>query len=109
MIDNYIPYKIYKTVFDVDYKYLLTLRVKVLLFDIDNTLLPYGVDEPDDKLIELFDYLKKLGFIICLISNNLSIVGLVLTVTIFDLTSLTNLDAFSVEVVNIEVLYLLPL
>ena len=70
MIDNYIPYKIYKTVFEVDYKYLLTLRVKVLLFDIDNTLLPYGVDEPDDKLMELFDYLKKLGFIICLISNN---------------------------------------
>ena len=38
-----------------------------------------------------------------------NIVGLVLTVTIFDLTSRTNLDAFSVEVVNIEALYLLPL
>lgn len=70
MIDNYIPYKIYKTVYDVDYKYLLTLRVKVLLFDIDNTLLPYGVTEPDENLVNLFEYLKKLGFIICLISNN---------------------------------------
>ena len=43
------------------------------------------------------------------ISIILSIVGLVLTVTIFDFTSFINLEAFSDDVVNIAELYLLPL
>lgn len=55
--------------------------------------------------IIVFSFIKS----VCLISIILSIVGLVLTVTIFDLTSLINLEAFSVDVVNIAELYLLPL
>lgn len=52
-----------------------------------------------------FSFIKSF----CSISIILSIVGLVLTVTIFDFTSFINLEAFSDDVVNIAELYLLPL
>ena len=40
-----------------------------ILFDIDNTLVEHGADASKEA-IELFERLKKIGFQLCLISNN---------------------------------------
>jgi len=43
--------------------------IRGLIFDIDNTLVEHGADA-DERAIKLFERLKKIGFNICLISNN---------------------------------------
>ena len=40
-----------------------------MIFDIDNTLVPHGVPA-DERAIELFERLHKMGFSTCLLSNN---------------------------------------
>ena len=40
-----------------------------VIFDIDNTLVPHGVPA-DERAIELFERLHKMGFSTCLLSNN---------------------------------------
>lgn len=55
--------------YQIDYEELYRKGVRGLLFDIDNTLVPHGADA-DDRAVRLFSGLKKLGFHICLISNN---------------------------------------
>lgn len=40
-----------------------------ILFDVDNTLVPHGAPA-DERAIELFEQLHKIGFSTCLISNN---------------------------------------
>lgn len=44
--------------------------IKALVFDIDNTIAPYDVAEPDDWAMGVLDNIKKEGFKICLLSNN---------------------------------------
>ena len=70
MIQKYIPYDCYKTIFDIDYNKLYSVGIRYLLFDIDNTILTYDELEPKQEHFEFFSKLKKKGFTICLISNN---------------------------------------
>ena len=42
---------------------------KGLIFDIDNTLVPHGFPA-DERAIQLFERLRRIGFDTCLISNN---------------------------------------
>ena len=44
--------------------------LKVVMFDIDNTLVTYGTALPDEKIREWLDGVKDKGFAIYLISNN---------------------------------------
>ena len=44
--------------------------IKALVFDIDNTIAPYDVAEPDDHTIGVLNHIKEEGFKICLLSNN---------------------------------------
>ena len=44
--------------------------IQAFVFDIDNTIAPFDVDEPDDWAIGIFENLKAKGFKICLLSNN---------------------------------------
>lgn len=70
MIKKYIPSDCYKTIFDIDFDKLYNEGIRGLLFDIDNTILPYGLKIPQQKHIEFMKCLKDKGFKICLISNN---------------------------------------
>ena len=45
------------------------MRYRILLFDVDNTLVPHGAPA-DKRSIELFDHLRSLGFSTCILSNN---------------------------------------
>lgn len=70
MIKKYIPNKCYKTIFDIDFDNLKENGIHGLLFDIDNTILPYGILDPEEKHINFINLLKEKGFKVCLISNN---------------------------------------
>lgn len=67
---KFFPTQYVKSVHHIDYENLKDQGIKGLIFDIDNTLVPYFIQEGDEKLINLLDDLKKnLGFKITLVSN----------------------------------------
>jgi len=56
-------------VYSIPYESLLSKGINALLFDIDNTLQPHFIHEPDKRLIALFETLTGMGFKICVLSN----------------------------------------
>ena len=76
MLDNFfkvtkfIPKIVEKTVYDIDFNKLYEEGKRYILFDLDNTLLPYDVPFADEKLSNLLTNLKQLGFKILILSNN---------------------------------------
>ena len=60
----------YDTVFDIPYEELLKNNIHSLIFDIDNTLAPYEEHQPSAKTTALVNRLKKMGFKLCLLTNN---------------------------------------
>jgi len=59
-----------KTVYDINYPALLEKGIKLILIDLDNTLIPYDESEPNEKIYELFRQIEALGFKAVIISNN---------------------------------------
>lgn len=70
MYERFFPSAFYNSIFDVEYDKLLEEGYKGLMYDIDNTLVPFDVEHPTEEIIELFERLKKDGFKLCLVSNN---------------------------------------
>ena len=64
------PKAYYKSVFDISFESLKRSAIKGLAFDIDNTLSPFDIPEPDAETVEFFRRAKQEGFSLCLISNN---------------------------------------
>lgn len=69
MLKKFYPDYYVDSTYSIDFKKLYKEGYRGLLFDIDNTLVEHGADA-DQRAIELFSRLKKLGFAICLMSNN---------------------------------------
>lgn len=69
LFDRFYPDKYVGSTYHIDFKKLYQKGYRGILFDIDNTLVPHGA-APDKRAIELFSELRKIGFKICLISNN---------------------------------------
>lgn len=65
-----IPNKYYKSVFEIDFLSLKSQGIKLLLIDVDNTLVAYDEPLPTKKVEELYKNLDNLGFEIILVSNN---------------------------------------
>lgn len=64
--------KIYKKdIYSINYKLLKEKGINSLFFDMDNTLIDYSTTNPNKKLINLIDTLKKEGFKIFILSNSL--------------------------------------
>lgn len=59
-----------KTVYDVNYPDLKKKGIKLILIDLDNTLIPYDESEPNEKIYILFRQIETLGFKTVIISNN---------------------------------------
>lgn len=55
---------------EVTAEFLLSIGIKALLIDIDNTLAPYEQAEPDDRIKNWFEELRINGISAALISNN---------------------------------------
>lgn len=60
----------FSSVYKVNYKRLYVKGYRGLLFDLDNTLAPYDMELPDEKLKNHIKKLKNMGFMITIISNN---------------------------------------
>lgn len=66
---NLYPDRYYDKKEDVPFETYYEQGYRGVIFDIDNTLVPH--DAPaDEKAITFIAYLKKLGYRICLLSNN---------------------------------------
>lgn len=69
MFRKFYPKRIADSSFVIDYEKLYKEGYRGLIFDIDNTLVEHGADA-DQRAIDLMARLKKIGFQVCLISNN---------------------------------------
>lgn len=65
-----IPDLICETVFRIPFDSFLEKGVKLIVFDIDNTLVPYDTPEPYEKIKEFLFALKEKGADLAFVSNN---------------------------------------
>lgn len=65
-----MPIKCYKTFEEINFNTLYESGKRVLMVDLDNTLLPYDISIPSENIINLIKNLKQQGFSIYLVSNN---------------------------------------
>lgn len=68
-MEKYIPDVYQKSIYTINYNSLKEKGIKCLLFDLDNTLVPFNVKETNDKIKELFSELKK-DFKVIIFSNS---------------------------------------
>lgn len=69
MLEKFVPDKYYKSIFDVNYKALKKTGIKCLIFGLNNTLVPEGVNMPDKKIKDFMEDLKDMGFEVIIASN----------------------------------------
>lgn len=69
MLEIFYPKQIADSAYVIDYQRLYKEGYRGIIFDIDNTLVEHGADA-DQRAIDLIAKLKKIGFQVCLISNN---------------------------------------
>jgi len=60
----------YESVFAIPYTELLNKNIRGLIFDLDNTLTPFHEKLPPAKIVALMKRLEKMGFKVCLLTNN---------------------------------------
>lgn len=65
-----IPDLMCETVFEIPFESFLEKGVKLVVFDIDNTLVPYDVAEPYEDLEKFLFSLKEKGVDLAFVSNN---------------------------------------
>ena len=71
-MNKFIPKSYRKSMFDIDYEKLQKKhKIKVLLFDFDNTIIAHKKYEIDKKTKELFEELSK-NFIVYVVSNSVN-------------------------------------
>lgn len=69
MIELYKPDMYIKDIYAIDYKKLKSFGIKCILFDLDNTLVPYYRVKPTRKLKDFIENVKDMGFKVILFSN----------------------------------------
>lgn len=65
----YVPDVYQKSIFNIDYQQLKNAGIKLISFDIDDTLVPIEKQKPTKAAITLIEQLKLMGFEIYLVSN----------------------------------------
>lgn len=70
LLERFFPDIYVKSVYELPLAQLKEQGICGLVFDIDNTIAPYDVAEPDDALIALFHFFRTQGFRLCILSNN---------------------------------------
>ena len=72
MLDFLLPDYYSEKFNDVTTEFLLENNIKALLLDVDNTLAPYELSEPDDTILAWLSSLSENGINFAFISNNSS-------------------------------------
>lgn len=70
MLKRFFPSEYVDSIREIDYKKLYNEGYRGIMFDVDNTLVPYDMEHPNKEIIDLFEKLKKIGFGVALVSNN---------------------------------------
>lgn len=65
-----VPKMSFESIYQIAPDTLLERGVTLLLLDLDNTLLPYSRDYPDEKLKNWFQAMRDSGITMFLVSNN---------------------------------------
>lgn len=69
LIKNYVPDVYQKRIYSIDYSQLKKAGVKVISFDIDDTIVSIAKHDPDKAAVTLFHNLRNEGFDVYLVSN----------------------------------------
>lgn len=67
---RFIPDEFESSVFEVDFKSWYEQGKRVIISDLDNTLISYQESKPTPDVLSLFQALETLGYTIIIISNN---------------------------------------
>ena len=67
---KYIPTYCALSIYDIDFDKLYDQGKRIILTDLDNTLISYRQNQADERLIEFGKYLRKRGFQIFIVTNN---------------------------------------
>lgn len=59
-----------KSIYSIDYNALKNAGIKIILFDLDNTIIPISASEPTKKLKDFIEDLKSMGFKPIIMSNS---------------------------------------
>ena len=70
LLSYLLPQQIAPNIESIDYPALWRQGYRVILFDIDNTIVPYEIAQLQKNHLEFFDGLTQLGFKIAFVSNN---------------------------------------
>ncbi len=70
MFEKFMPDVYQKSIYYINYDKLYRKGIRLLLFDLDNTITPVHVNKPTKRLKKLFDELKDKGFKIVIMSNS---------------------------------------
>ena len=68
---RFIPREFYDSFFDIDFKKLYDNGLRLILTDLDNTLISYADDKPTKEILDKFEELTSMGFEVIVISNNI--------------------------------------
>ena len=68
--EKFIPTIYKETIFDVDYIKLYESGIRLILTDLDNTLISYKESEPKIEQYHWLKDVKELGFEVIIVSNN---------------------------------------
>lgn len=70
MLEFLYPKKYLMSVYELTPALIKSLGMDTVIFDIDNTLVPYWIKEPDDKLKAYFTSLRNSGITVSVLSNS---------------------------------------
>lgn len=69
-MSKFLPKMYQESIYTIDYKKLKTKKIKCILFDLDNTCVPFYEHKGNTKLKKLFEQLTKMGFKVIIFSNS---------------------------------------
>ena len=69
MVEKFMPDVYQKSIYYINYDKLYKKGIRILLFDLDNTIVPSHSNKPTKRLKKLFDELKDKGFKVIIFSN----------------------------------------
>lgn len=69
-MDILVPDMYAQSIYTINYEKLKRSGIKCLLIDLDNTIAPVNINEPDKTIKDLFNELENMGFKIIILSNS---------------------------------------
>jgi hypothetical protein len=69
-LKNFVPNEFHNSVYEIDLENLKEQGIKLILSDLDNTLISYDEFVPSNENLLFFKKVKELGFELILVSNN---------------------------------------